>query len=314
MERRHNPVLLKESVENLITDPAGVYFDGTAGFGGHIEKFLERMSPEGKLIFTDTDETAFEHCRKIFSDDNRVTGYQMNFNKIDTAARLESVERFSGIFADLGVSSYQLDSADAGFSYRLKTPLDLRMDKTIELTAAEILNTFKPEEIADIIYQYGEEKNSRKIAREIAAFRVQQKITETEDLVKIIGRITPPNYLTKTLSRVFQALRIYINDELESLKLFLRKSVDLLGPGGRMVILSYHSLEDRIVKEIFREEVKGCICPPSFPVCVCGKKARLKLVTRKAVEPAAEEIAVNFRARSAKLRCAERVNEQDSKN
>lgn len=309
MERRHNPVLLRESVEHLVTNPAGIYFDGTAGFGGHIEKFLEQLAPEGKLIFTDTDDTAFEHCRKIFAYDKRVAGYHMNFNKIDTAARLEGVEKFNGIFADLGVSSYQLDSADAGFSYRLKTPLDLRMDKTLAMTAADFLNSAGSDEIANVLYQYGEEKNSRRIAREIDSFRRNTVIRETGDLVSVISKITPPNYLTKTLSRVFQALRIYINDELNSLRTFLHKSVDLLAGGGRIVLLSYHSLEDRIVKEVFRDEVKGCICPPSFPVCVCGKKARLKLITRKAVESSEEEVSGNYRARSAKLRCAERLYE-----
>lgn len=309
MGEQHRPVMAKECADYLITEPDGSYFDGTAGFGGHLQEFINRLGKDGVMIFTDTDEAAFAHCSEVFGGDSRVRGYKVNFEKIDSVTRLEGVETLNGVFADLGVSSYQLDAAEAGFSYRMKAPLDLRLDKTLPLHAADILKTMDAVEIADILYRFGEEKNSRRIAREIVQYRETKEITSTEDLAGIIKKITPPNFLNKTLSRVFQALRIYINDELGTLERFLKKSVNLLKPGGRLVILTYHSLEDRIVKELFREEAKGCICPPSFPICVCGKKPRLKPVTRKGLQPSEEEIELNSRARSAKLRCAERTND-----
>jgi len=309
MGEQHRPVMLKECADYLITDPDGSYFDGTAGFGGHLREFQSRLGKDAVLIYTDTDDTAFAYCSEAFSGDTRVRGYKMNFEKIDSVTRIEGVETLNGVFADLGVSSYQLDAAEAGFSYRMNGPLDLRLDKTLPLTAADLLKTMDTEQIADILYRYGEEKNSRRIAREIVQHRTIKEIRSTEDLAGIIRKITPPNFLNKTLSRVFQALRIYINDELGNLERFLKKAVNLLKPGGRIVILTYHSLEDRIVKEFIREEAKGCICPPSFPICTCGKKPRLKPVTKKGLLPAEEEIKENPRARSAKLRCAERTGE-----
>lgn len=309
MGEQHRPVMAKECADYLITDPEGSYFDGTAGFGGHLQEFLKRMGTGGVMIYTDTDETAFAHCSEVFGGDSRVRGYKLNFEKIDSITRLEGVETLNGVFADLGVSSYQLDAAEAGFSYRKNGPLDMRLDRTLPLNAADLLRMMDAGEIADILYRYGEEKNSRRIAREIVQYREAKEIRTTEDLAGIIKRITPPNFLNKTLSRVFQALRIYINDELGNLERFLKKSVNLLKPGGRLVILTYHSLEDRIVKELFREEAKGCICPPSFPICTCGKKPRLRTVTKKGLPPSEEEIAMNPRARSAKLRCAERTSE-----
>lgn len=309
MGEQHRPVMAKECADYLITDPEGSYFDGTAGFGGHLQEFLNRMGTKGVLIYTDTDETAFAHCSEVFGGDSRVRGYKLNFEKIDSVTRLEGVETLNGVFADLGVSSYQLDAAEAGFSYRMNGPLDMRLDRTLPVNAADILRTMDAAEIADILYRYGEEKNSRRIAREIVQYRETKEIRTTEDLAGIIKKITPPNFLNKTLSRVFQALRIYINDELGNLERFLKKAVNLLSPGGRLVILTYHSLEDRIVKELMREEAKGCICPPSFPICVCGKKPRLRPVTKKGLLPSDEEIERNPRARSAKLRCAERTND-----
>lgn len=309
MGDQHRPVMAKECADYLITDPEGSYFDGTAGFGGHLQEFLNRMGTKGVLIYTDTDETAFAHCSEVFGGDSRVRGYKLNFEKIDSVTRLEGVETLNGVFADLGVSSYQLDAAEAGFSYRMNGPLDMRLDRTLPVNAADILRTMDAAEIADILYRYGEEKNSRRIAREIVQYRETKEIRTTEDIAGIIKKITPPNFLNKTLSRVFQALRIYINDELGNLERFLKKAVNLLSPGGRLVILTYHSLEDRIVKELMREEAKGCICPPSFPICVCGKKPRLRPVTKKGLLPTDEEIERNPRARSAKLRCAERTND-----
>ena len=307
MESHHTPVLLKESLEYLITDKSGVYFDGTLGFGGHSGEFLNILDKNAKLIATEVDSDAFGFSRKKFENDVRVKIYNFNFSKIDIVSKIESVPFFNGVFADLGVSSYQLDNPDSGFTYRSDAKLDLRMDKTKKLNAAELINTFPEEEIARIIFKFGEEKNSKAIARRICQIRKQRRIESTLDLGNIISEITSFKYRTKTLSRVFQALRIYVNEELENLKLFLDKAVGLLIPGGRLVILTYHSLEDRIVKEAFKFETLDCICPKEYPICKCDKEQRLRILTKKPVVPAPEEIKLNYRARSAKLRAAERV-------
>jgi 16S rRNA (cytosine1402-N4)-methyltransferase len=307
MSIHHTPVLFDKSLEFLITDKNGVYFDGTLGFGGHSSGILNCLSAEGSLIATDVDQDAFSFSKKKFSDDKRIKTYNLNFSQIDIMAKIESIPFFNGIFADLGVSSFQLDTAESGFSYRNNAQLDLRMDKSKVINAADVVNSYSEEDLANIIFQNGEEKNSRKIAKVICEIRREKKIQTTQDLSNIITEITPQRYHTKTLSRVFQALRIYVNDELNTLKLFLKKSIDWLKPGGRIVILSYHSLEDRIVKEAFRYETLDCICPPGSPICNCGKVPRLKIITKKPVVPDIKEIEDNFRSRSAKLRAAERV-------
>lgn len=307
MNNFHKPVLLKESIDYLITDPSGVYFDGTLGFGGHSEAILKKINNKGILISTDVDQDSFNFSKKKFQEDTRAHLYNFNFSLIDSVSKIESVSQYHGIFADLGVSSFQLDNPASGFTYRTEALLDLRMDKTKVVSAADIVNSFSEEEIADIIYKYGEEKNSRNIARSIVTKRKNKKIEKTTDLKEAIAEVTSPKYLSKTLSRVFQALRIYVNDELEILKTFITKSVNLLKPNGRIVIISYHSLEDRIVKEIFKYETLDCICPKEYPVCKCDKERRLKILTKKPLVPSVEEVNLNLRARSAKLRAAERV-------
>jgi 16S rRNA (cytosine1402-N4)-methyltransferase len=302
----HIPVLLNESVELLVTNKSGIYFDATLGFGGHSEEILKRLEGNGKLVAADVDEDAFNYSQKKFEPDSRVSLYKFNFSSIDIISKIESVQFFDGVLADLGVSSFQLDNPSSGFTFREDAELDMRMDKSKQVTAADVINSFSEEELAKIFFELGEEKNSRKISRSIVEKRNRKKITTTREIVSVIEEITPVPYRNKTLSRVFQALRIYVNDELEMLKSFLNKSVDLLKPGGRIVILSYHSLEDRIVKEHFRYEALDCICPKEFPVCVCGKESRLKIITRKPLTASAEEISRNFRARSVKLRAAER--------
>jgi 16S rRNA (cytosine1402-N4)-methyltransferase len=290
-----------------MTDKDGVYFDATLGFGGHSEAILNSLSSSGKLFSTDVDLDAFKFSKEKFSGEQKIRIFNFNFSQIDIIAKIESVKNFNGIFADLGVSSFQLDNPLSGFTYRNEAKLDLRMDKTKAISAADVVNSFPEEEIANIIYQFGEEKNSRHIAKRIIEYRRSKRIDTTTDLADIIEEITPFKYRIKTLSRVFQALRIYVNDELEILKTFLTKSVDLLAEGGRIVILSYHSLEDRIVKELFKYETLDCICPKEYPVCMCEKEQRLKILTRKPVVPSAIEIGNNFRSRSAKLRAAERI-------
>ncbi len=307
MESHHTPVLLNESIEYLITDKSGIYFDGTLGFGGHSEQMLKKLNDDALLIATDVDLDAFNFTKKKFNEEKRMRIYNFNFAQIGPISKIELVQQFTGIFADLGVSSFQLDNPSSGFTYQKEAELDLRMDKSKAVSAADIVNSFSEEDIANIIYEYGEERNSRKIASKILQSRTAKKIVSTKQLREIISEITPERFLVKTLSRVFQALRIYVNDELGVLKTFLNDSVSLLKMGGRIVILSYHSLEDRIVKEHFRYETLDCICPKDFPVCKCDKEQRLNILTKKPVVPSENEIRSNIRARSAKLRVAERV-------
>ncbi|MCL6098546.1 MAG: 16S rRNA (cytosine(1402)-N(4))-methyltransferase RsmH, partial [Bacteroidetes bacterium] len=276
-------------------------------FGGHSQEILNRLNIKGKLIATDKDQSAFEYCKNRFEPDTRFSVYHTSFTNINSISKIEFIEEFDGIFADLGVSSYQLDNADSGFTFREDTLLDLRMNKNEGLSAADVLNGFSQDEIANILFEYGEEKNSKLIAKKIIEARQKEKILRTAQLRSIVETITPQRYLTKSLSRIFQALRIYVNNELDDLKVFLDKSIPLLKTGGRIVLLSYHSLEDRIVKEKFKYETLTCVCPPGTPICICGKKQRLKLITHKPIVPSNEEIILNKRSRSAKLRVAERV-------
>jgi 16S rRNA (cytosine1402-N4)-methyltransferase len=307
MTRTHIPVLLEESIDYLVTKTNGVYFEGTLGFGGHTEKILSRLGKKGSIVSTDVDHNAFNYCKNKFKNENRIKLYNFNFSLIDVIAKIESVEFFDGILADLGVSSFQLDNAAAGFSYSIKSELDLRLDKNLRKTAADFINNESEEKIAKVIFEYGEEKNSRKIARKISEDRKIKSIETTDELKEIISSVTNPKYLTKTLSRVFQALRIYVNDELGVLKSFLENAIPVLKKGGRLVVLSYHSLEDRIVKEFFKYENLSCVCPADAPICTCGKVKRLKIITRKPIIASEIEIQNNKRARSAKLRVAERI-------
>lgn len=307
MTQVHKPVLLKESIDYLITKKSGVYFEGTLGFGGHTQEILNRLNINGSVISTDVDLNAFNYCKDKFNDEHRVRLYNFNFSLIDVIAKIESIEFFDGILADLGVSSFQLDNAAAGFSYKVDTELDLRLNKSLRKTAADFINHESEEKIAQVIYEFGEEKNSRKIARRITASRKDKNFETTDDLRKVISEITNPRYITKTLSRVFQALRIYVNDELGQLKTFLENSVSVLKSGGRLVVISYHSLEDRIVKEFFKYENLSCVCPPGSPICTCGKVKRLNIITKKPIVPTESEIENNKRAHSAKMRVAERV-------
>lgn len=307
MKNHHTPVLLNESINYLITDKSGNYFDATLGFGGHTEAILKNLSGDASLIATDVDKEAFAFSKEKFSIDKRIKLYNFNFSEIELIAKIESLKFFDGILADLGVSSFQLDNPEAGFTYREEAELDLRMDKSIVVSASDIINSFSEEDLAGIFFRYGEERNSRRIAREIVKRRNDFKIETTSQLKELISNVIPLTNQNKTFSRIFQSLRIYVNDELGVLKTFLEKSVSLLKKGGRIVVISYHSLEDRIVKETFKYETLDCICPKEFPVCQCDKERRLKILTKKPVTPSGEEILVNPRARSAKLRAAEKV-------
>lgn len=305
--KHHIPVLLKESLEYLVTNESGIYFDGTIGFGGHTSEILKKLTNSAKVIATDKDINAFNYCKEFFKNDDRVKLFNTGFTDINVVSKIESIKSYDGIFADLGVSSFQLDNLDSGFTYREDAILDLRMDKTKGVPAYEIINSFEQKELADIFYKYGEEKQSRLISKKILEERKLKKITGTIEFRKIIESVIPERFAKKTLSRIFQALRIYVNNELDELKLFLEKSVNLLKENGRIVILTYHSLEDRIVKEHFRYESLDCICPTDIPICVCDKEQRLKILTRKPIVPSDDELSLNPRSRSAKLRAAVRV-------
>jgi 16S rRNA (cytosine1402-N4)-methyltransferase len=307
MESHHKPVLLQESIDFLITNEAGFYFDGTLGFGGHSEEILKRLCPRGILVSTDLDTNAFSYSKKKFEADERAKVYNFNYSLVDVIAKIESIEFFDGILVDLGVSSFQLDNSEAGFSYSADTKLDMRFDKNLKISAADLINTFDENELTGIFREYGEERNSKLIARKICELRKIKKINTTGELKELVSELVPERYLRKSLSRIFQALRIYVNSELDTLKSFLNNSVKVLKKGGRIVVISYHSLEDRVVKEFFKYENQKCVCPKDIPVCCCNKEPTLKIITRKPVVPSAEEIEFNKRARSAKLRVAERI-------
>lgn len=307
MNIHHTPVLLDECLSFLITNTSGVYFDGTLGFGGHSQGILNKLNDKGRLIATDFDTDAFNFSKKRFENDKRANLFNFNFSLVDVIAKIESLEFFDGILADLGVSSFQLDNAESGFSYRLDTKLDLRMDKGRSMTAADVVNSCSEEELANIIYTFGEERNSRRIARRIVEKRMIENINTTGQISDIISEIVPSNFRTKTLSRVFQALRIFVNDELENLKSFLKYSVDVMNSGSRIVVISYHSLEDRIVKDFFKEQTIEYLSPKLDPIGINRKDPKLKILTKKPLLPAELEVKKNHRARSAKLRAAERV-------
>jgi len=259
MIEHHKPVLLKKSIDFLVTNPSGIYFDATLGFGGHTNEILKRLSSEGKIVATDVDEKAFGFSKEKFKNDHRVKLYNFNFSLIDVMVKIESLKFYDGVLADLGVSSYQLDNPESGFSYSSDAPLDLRMDKKIKKNAMDILNSENEQELERIIREYGEERNSRKIARRILETRKMKMISTTTQLKKIIADVVNQREAVKSFSRVFQAFRIFVNDELGKLKEFLENSVEVLSAGGRIVIISYHSLEDRIVKEFFRYENLTCV-------------------------------------------------------
>lgn len=307
MKQHHNPVLLNESIDLLVTNPSGKYFEGTLGFGGHTGEILKRLDKRGVIVSTDVDEQAFRYSKDKFNNDERVRLYNFNFSLVDVIAKIESIKFFDGVLADLGVSSFQLDNPESGFSYSSDSPLDLRMDKSIKRSAKDLINSVSEKELERIIREYGEERKSRRIAKRIIEKRKLKMISTTTQLKDIISEVVNPREAVKSFSRVFQAFRIFINDELGKLQEFLKNSVEVLDPGGRLVVISYHSLEDRIVKEFFKYENLKCVCPKDAPVCTCGKIQRLKIITKKPIVPSDEEIRLNKRSRSAKMRVAERI-------
>lgn len=300
----HQPALLNDSVNYLVTTKDGIYFDGTLGGGGYTEEILKRLTSKGLIIATDLDINAVNYCHQKFINDKRVLLFKNNFREIDSVLSELNINKIDGVVIDLGVSSYQLDNHESGFSYRFNTEFDLRFDKSFGLPASEIINKYSKKELEEIIRDFGEERFYKKIAFELKKLN-NKDIIKTYDIVEAISKITRKDKINETLSRVFQAFRIFVNDELENLKDFLKKSIKLINSGGRIVVVSYHSLEDRIVKEFFNYEALSCICPKDFPVCRCNKKSVLSKITRKVIVAGQEEITNNVRSRSAKLRVAE---------
>ena len=310
MENIHVPVLLRECIEGLNIKPDGVYVDGTLGRAGHSVEILKRLQT-GRLIGIDRDETAIEEAqKKLLEFSDKATLVHGNFRELTAILERLGVPEVDGMLFDLGVSSPQLDDASRGFSYMQDAPLDMRMDRSSSLTAYDIVNTWPESELKRILFEYGEERYAPRIAAALVKQRQTKPVESTLELSEIIRSAMPGAALREKqhpAKRSFQAIRIAVNDELASISDMLTGAVDKLKPGGRLAVISFHSLEDRIVKNAFLSREKGCTCPRDFPVCVCGFKQTLRTVTRKPITAGQEELEKNPRARSAKLRIAERI-------
>ena len=309
MAFEHYSVLLEETIENLNIKPDGIYLDGTLGGGGHSEQILKRLSDRGRHIGIDQDEAAIEAASKrLEAYGDKLTVIRNNYRNAKTALDEIGVSHVDGIVLDLGVSSYQLDTEERGFSYRFDSELDMRMDRRQSLTAKQIINEYSEMELFHIIKDYGEDQFAKNIAKHIVRARAEKEIETTFELNEIIKAAIPAKMRVNghPSKRTFQAIRIECNRELEVLKESLDDLIDLLNPGGRLCIITFHSLEDRIVKSAFRNAENPCVCPPEFPVCVCGKKSKGKVISRKPILPSAQELEENSRSKSAKLRVFEK--------
>lgn len=310
--------MLEETLQLLDPSRGKVFIDATVGLGGHLTEIARRIDPDAFLIGIDQDESALAIARKRLLDAGfdllhpRIELVQGNFRDIQDICKSLSIDSVDGgIIADIGVSSMQLDDPTRGFSFLYDGPLDMRMDPSRGKSAAELLNELPEKEIADILFRYGEEKQSRQIARKIVAARPIEKTSELTALVsKHLGRGSGKDK-SHPATRTFQALRIAVNDELNALENFLFESIRILAPGGRLVVISFHSLEDRMVKQIFKSWESECICPPKMPICTCSKRREMKILTRKPLQPEEKETLANPRSRSAKLRAGERVIQEE---
>ena len=310
MEFSHKSVLLDECIDALAIKPEGIYLDGTLGGAGHSLEIVSRLTT-GRLIGVDRDRVALAAAQERLKDYlPRVTFVHSNFSELDRILEELQIPAVDGMLFDLGVSSPQLDDALRGFSYMADAPLDMRMDRDDPLTAGEIVNRWPQEELRRILYEYGEERYAPQVAAAIVRSREKKPIETTLELVDIIRSAMPPQALREKqhpAKRSFQAIRIAVNDELSSVSKMMQAAIRRLKPGGRLAVITFHSLEDRIVKSEMQQAARGCTCPPEFPVCVCGKKPQIRLVTRKPIVSGAKELEANPRARSAKLRVAEKL-------
>lgn len=311
MEFAHRPVMLRECIEGLEIKPDGIYIDGTLGGGGHSSAICDRLSPRGMLIGIDRDRDALEASGKRLEKFNcRKEFVQSNYSDIKQIMADLDIEKADGALLDLGVSSFQLDNPRRGFSYMNDAPLDMRMSQDDEFTAYDVVNGYDRKELADIIHRYGEERWAYRIADFIVRERQDKPVETTFQLTDIIKKAIPASARRTgphPAKRTFQAIRIEVNDELVQLKRAVEEFLDILSPGGRLCIITFHSLEDRIVKDIINRRADPCTCPKEFPICVCGKKADIKKITGKPSIPSKQEIEDNPRARSAKLRIAEKL-------
>ncbi len=303
----HVPVMGQEVADNLIHKSDGIFLDGTLGGGGHAKIILNRLSKQARYLGVDRDAEAIEVSQERLADYSNFTAFKATFEEIDEVLERAGVRKLDGVLLDLGVSSWQIDSDERGFSFRKGLSLDMRMDAEQELTAEWIINNYSKEKLKSIFKEYGEERFSGKIAYKIVKRRDEKKIERTNELLDVIDRCVNPRFATKSYARIFQALRIEVNNELSILKNTLNESIKYLSNKGRLAIITYHSLEDRIVKNFMRDAENPCDCPPEFPVCVCGKKQLLKRLKPHFVLPSQEETDSNPRSRSAKLRVAVRV-------
>jgi len=320
----HKPVLLEESLEKLNLKKGGVVVDATLGGGGHSREILKEIGENGILIAFDQDIKAIKEFTEfsnsnfqfsnnfqipIFKSNNQIL-INSNFANLRKVLKVLKIKNIDSILADLGMSSDQLENKERGFSFQKDAELDMRMDKRRKKTAKEIVNTYSQNDLEKILREFGEEKYARRISRAIIAGRKTQPIRRTSELVKVIKDAVPFGYgrgKRHFATKTFQALRMETNDELENIKRFLPQAISVLRTGGRLAVISFHSGEDKAVKGIFRENARGCICPPKFPVCRCGRKPKIKIITKKPIIPKCEEIEINPRARSAKLRVAEKI-------
>lgn len=309
MEFKHVSVLLNECIEALDIKEDGIYVDCTLGGGGHSYEIASRLSSKGRLIGIDQDTSALSAAKERLKEFNNVTYVHNNFYNIDSILTELDIEKVDGILMDLGVSSYQLDTAERGFSYMKDAALDMRMDRDSGLTAHDVVNTYSEEQLAKIIKDYGEDKFAKRIAKFIVERRDKESIKTTGQLVDIIRAAIPAKFQKDghPAKRTFQAIRIEVNKELEILDKAVEDSVNRLNSGGRIAIITFHSLEDRKIKVKFRELENRCTCPPDFPVCVCKREPLIKLISRKPIEPSKEEMENNSRSKSAKLRVAEKI-------
>ena len=304
----HIPVLYYETLDNLVINPDGVYIDCTLGGGSHSEGILERLSDKGLLISIDQDSNAIEYSKKRlekFGPKWKV--FKGNFENIDTIAYMAGVDKVDGILMDIGVSSKQLDDPERGFSYRYDVKLDMRMNIEQKISAYDVVNTYSEEQLSKIIFEYGEERYARKIAKLIVEERKSFPIEKTSDLIALIKRAYPERSSKHPAKKTFQAIRIEVNRELEVLENAISKAVELLKVGGRLAIITFHSLEDRIVKNKFKDLATACKCPKDIPICVCGGVKKIEIITKKPIIPVDDELKNNNRAHSSKLRILERI-------